>query len=72
MDKLCICSEGELVLDMSQYSDGESVRAALVSQMGGVTVKYSDRELDGLNDKHTSSATHTVSVWLRHWSNVEH
>lgn len=65
------CSEGELVLDMSQYSDGEGVRAALVSQMGGVTLRYSDRELEGLGNKHTSSATHKVTVLLHDWSSDE-
>ena len=61
-------SEGELVLDMSQFpdGDGDSVRAALVNAMGGVTVRYSDRELGGLYNKHTSTAIHTVSVALHH------
>ena len=61
---LCICSEGELVLDMSQHGDADSVRAALVKEMGPVTVKYSDRTFEGLHNKHKSSAVHTVSVAL--------
>lgn len=63
------CSEGELVLDMSLYSDGESVRAALVSAMGGVTLRYSDRKLESLNSKNTSTATHNVTVLLHCTSN---